>query len=740
MKKGSKPDQNSQQWRFFRAGGFDQVRLDRGMDLTRLGMLDRKLWVALACPVDHIVFDRITLEYMDIDKDRRIRAEELIVAINWAASLLNDHESFIRSSDTITPAEINDTTDEGRKIASTCRRIILSLGKQANDNLTLEEIEKSKTTLSLQPFNGDGIITDSSTADDKLVTLIKEIISVAGSKTDRSGIQGIDKDIVESFYSDANSYAEWYKGKPTDPLINSISNEAIKILEAVSEKIDDFFTRCALCSFDDRFSALLDTQPQSFESISNSLISISSDTCGALPLSRVSSNAMLPLTKGINPSWSEKIACFKKEIVEPLLGSTASLSLAQWEQVKTKLTSLLAWYHNEPETEIRKLGIERINSLLAGSEREQLIELIEKDLAESVTFSTLTDLEKLVRYRRDLHRLCCNFVNFKEFYSGNATALFQAGTLYLDQRSCSLCISVEDAAKHSSLAAMAGAYLVYCELRRVGGNEKKTIVALFTNGDSENLIVGRNGIFYDRNGNDWDATVVKIIENPISIRQAFWLPYKNFVRMIESQVAKRASAAEAQSSSLLESTANKTASLDISKSAPPKKVDVGTVAAFGVAAGAMGTFIATLMGYAAGLVKLGPLAIAGAFVGVLMLISGPSLVLAYIKLRKRNLGPILDACGWAVNAKARINVPFGSALTKCATLPPGSQRDLFDPYAEKKSIWPRLLIVLVIFWMGYLALDKTGMLLRVKKHIPNIKTEMINLKFINLGKQKQSNY
>ena len=43
-----------------------------------------------------------------------------------------------------------------------------------------------------------------------------------------------------------------------------------------------------------------------------------------------------------------------------------------------------------------------------------------------------------------------------------------------------------------------------------------------------------------------------------------------------------------------------------------------------------------------------------AFAGLLLLISGPSMIIAYMKLRKRNLGPILDANGWAVNARANV--------------------------------------------------------------------------------------
>jgi hypothetical protein len=268
---------------------------------------------------------------------------------------------------------------------------------------------------------------------------------------------------------------------------------------------------------------------------------------------------------------------------------------------------------------------------------------------------------------------------------------------------------VGDPGKHSLMAAMAGTHLVYCECRRPDGGKTMNIVAAFTNGDSDNLIVGRNGVFYDRAGIDWDATITKIIENPISLRQAFWMPYKTLVRMIESQVAKRASAADAQSTAKLEQTAAVAANVDKSAPpAPPKKLDIGVVAALGVAAGALGTFVATLMGYTSGIIRLGPLAIIGALIGLLLVISGPSLILAYIKLRKRNLGPILDANGWAINAKARINVPFGTVLTHVATLPPGSQRDLTDPYAEKKSPWPRLIILAIIIYAAYAGLDHFG--------------------------------
>jgi hypothetical protein len=97
-----------------------------------------------------------------------------------------------------------------------------------------------------------------------------------------------------------------------------------------------------------------------------------------------------------------------------------------------------------------------------------------------------------------------------------------------------------------------------------------------------------------------------------------------------------------------------------------------------------------------------------AIIGILLAISLPAMFLAYLKLRKRNLGPILDANGWAVNAKAKINVPFGSVLTQVAALPPGSQRDLVDPFAEKKSPWPKIIVLVILLVLVYVALNKMG--------------------------------
>jgi len=142
---------------------------------------------------------------------------------------------------------------------------------------------------------------------------------------------------------------------------------------------------------------------------------------------------------------------------------------------------------------------------------------------------------------------------------------------------------------------------------------------------------------------------------------------------------------------------------------PPPPFDVakfaGIFAAIGLAIGAIGTMLAAVL---TGILKLAWWQIPILIAVVILAISLPSVLLAWLKLRKRNLGPILDANGWAVNARAKINIPFGTSLTSAARLPENAERSLVDPFAERKRPWKLYLALaallaaaLVLWGRGY---------------------------------------
>ena len=689
-------------WKFFRAGGFDQVNLTSAADLANLDQLDQKLWVALACPTSGLEFDAKTFALIDTDKDGRVRAPEVIAAAKWACASLKNPDELLKGSASLALNAINDTTPEGRQLLASAKQILVNLGKADATSIAVEDASDTVKIFAQTKFNGDGIVPAEATDDAALKVVIADIIACLGAETDRSGKPGVSQAKVDQFFAEAAALSDWWKKAESEAAIlplGEATTAAAAATKAVKAKLDDYFTRCRLAAFDARAINALNREEKEYLAMAARDLTITNAEIAGFPLARIEADKPSPLASGINPAWAAAMAKFHSDAVKPILGEKAALTEADWSALLAKLGPFECWSSAKPAPAVEKLGLKRVREILGGKSKEQLAALIAKDKALEPEAAAIGAVDKLVRLNRDLFKLANNFVSFRDFYGRKEKAIFQAGTLYLDQRSCDLCLSVEDAGRHASMAGLAGAYLAYCDCVRKATGEKRQIVAAFTDGDADNLMVGRNGVFYDRKGQDWDATITKILANPISIREAFWSPYKKLVRMIEEMAAKRAAAAEAESDKKLAAAATATTTADKAKPAEPKKLDVGVVAALGVGVGA----ITTAVGYFLGLFKGLPVwQIPLIIVGVMLIISAPSMMIAWLKLRKRNLGPILDANGWAVNAKATLNVPFGKSLTSVATLPPGSERNLVDPYQEKSSPWPRILIVLVVLLgIGY---------------------------------------
>ena len=698
-------------WRFFRAGGFDQVKLETGADLIHLDQLNQRLWVALACPVRGLEFDSRTLALIDTDNDGRVRAPELIGAIRWAASLLKSPDELVKGAQTMPLAAINDATPEGKAALTSARQILANLGRKEAVEISVADTTDTARILSQTAFNGDGIIVEDSASDDATKAVIRDILQCLGPVTDRSGKPGINAGKAGQFFGDLAQFEAWVKQGETQaaevlPLGNG-TRAGFAAFKAVKSKVDDYFGRCRLAAFDARAIALLNRKEEEYLDLAAKDLTITASEVSGFPLAQVAAGKALPLKTGLNPAWAAPMAAFEKFAVTPLLGEQSELTEANWAAINARFAAYSTWQGAKAGASVEGLGIARVRELLASKAQAEIAALIAKDKAEEAAVNGIATVDKLVRLHRDLHLLATNFVSFKDFYDRGQPAIFQAGTLYLDQRSCALVLTVEDAAKHATMAPLAGAYLVYMDCSRKGSGERLSIVAAMTDGDSDNLMVGRNGLFYDRKGIDWDATITKIVENPISIRQAFWSPYKKLARFIQDTIAKRAAAADNAASDRLTATALKAGTaVETGKAEPPPKpkLDTGLVTALAIGAAGVGGVIGTVV---SGFLSLGiymPLGVAA----VLLLISGPSMLLAWLKLRNRNLGPLLDANGWAINTRAKINVPFGKSLTDMAVLPPGSHSDLSDPYAEKASPWPKLVVAAVLVAIAFVLLNRTG--------------------------------
>ncbi|MBP3763308.1 MAG: hypothetical protein J6I49_05430 [Bacteroidales bacterium] len=474
--------------------------------------------------------------------------------------------------------------------------------------------------------------------------------------------------------------------EPFEPPFGEKSDEAEAAVNAVRSKVADYFMRCKLVQFDEEATAALDVQVERIAAISGSNLNDNLEEISTYPLARPGKEAMLPLAEGLNPAWKAAIVAVKD--LAGLEGD--SIGEEAWNELLGKVDAYMAW---------KAAGETAMNEAVAARLEEH-----------SAAFAPV---EKLLRLCRDFFTLLHNYVVFKDFYNRapGTEAVFQAGQLYIDQRCCELCVKVTDMGKQLASAGLSGMYILYCHCVSKAGLGEMDIAAVVTAGDIRNFREGKNGVFYDRSGQDWDATVTKIVDNPISVGQAFWSPYRKFGNWVTDKINK--SAEEKESKQFDDMTAKAdTASTDLAVqaadgkpadavAAPKPAFDIakfaGIFAAIGLAVGAVGMALAAVAKFLVSAWYNPLIAIAL----VVVVVSGPSMLLAWLKLRKRNLGPVLNANGWAINSMVKVNTTFGALLTSVAKYPKVVGK---DPLADKKMAWWKKCLI----WIVVLALLALG--------------------------------
>ena len=507
---------------------------------------------------------------------------------------------------------------------------------------------------------------------------------------------GLDKesitlqDVVDYMAVYEEKCQEEYKAseaEPYEPPYGDSSDAVETAVGAVRAKVADWYMRCRLVQFDEEASPVLDVQVDKIAAISGDDLIAKTDEIATYPLARPRKDGLLPLTAGINPAWQAQVAALVAAV--PGLEGKESLAEEEWNDIVAKVDAYTAW---------KEAGEAAMNEAIAGQ--------------VSTHAAAVEPVERLLRYCRDYYTLLHNYVVFKDFYRRDekCPAVFQAGKLYIDQRCCDLCVRVSDMAKSTATAGKSGMYLIYCHCTSKGGAQMD-IVAALTDGEIGGLHEGKNAIFYDRAGNDWDATVTKIVDNPISVRQAFWSPYRKFGNWVSEKISKSASEKESKQFDEMTSKAdnagtNLTAKPEEGAAAekkPAAPFDIakfaGIFAAIGLAFGAIGAALGMLGSFVVAKWYNVILLVAA----VVILISGPSMLLAWLKLRRRNLGPVLNAGGWAVNSDVKVNTAFGKTLTSMARYPKVVAP---DPFADKKTpLWRRILcwvlVLAVLFIAGF---------------------------------------
>ena len=685
------------EWQYCSLGGAIRVKIGSGEDIAHLGELDQKLWTVLSCPVDGLEFDKQTLEFLDTEKDGKIMVNEVVQAAQWLTSVIKDKDSILKGDSTLSLDNIDTSTDTGKRLYNSARQILKNIGIDKNE-ISLADASDSKAIFAGTRFNGDGVITPLSATDESQKKTIADIIATIGSAEDRSGEGGVNAELTEKFYAACADWSAWKNSAPAMPYGDK-TQAAFDAYNALKDKMNDYFTRCRLMAFDADVAKAVNIAVTDIKDI---------ESC---PLAAPKASKTLDLN-AINPAWQKK---FNALAALTLTEGKTELTEPEWRGIEATFSEYAAWLGAKKGAEVEALGEDRINAILTAGGKDALLGLIEQDKALADESSSIDEVKKLMYYYRDFYRLLKNFVLFTDFYSRapGVRAMFELGQLYIDQRCCDLCIRVSDMGKHADMASLSGIFLIYFKATSKTLGKSMDAVAVMTDGDIEDLRPGKNGIFYDLQGHDWDAVITKIVDNPISIKQAFWAPYRKVWEFCVGLINKSAADKDAKISAELQAKVQTAAATTpgtpdaAAKTDKPQAFDIakfaGIFAAFGMAIGYIGSFFTAL---ATGIKNTPPHQLIFVILALMLIISGPSCFIAWMKLRKRNLGPILNANGWAINSKVLVNILFGGKLTTVAKYP---KMKLADPYDQKTPAWkiwlPTVLTILVI---TFLALYFTG--------------------------------
>ena len=692
-------------WNYENIGGSTRVKITSGADIAHLADLDLKKWTVLSCPTAGLDIDEKSLKYVDTDNDGRIRVNDVIATSQWLTAVVKDADLLVKGVDSIDVEAFNQEHADGKKLYNSAKQILVNLAKEGSV-ISLADTKDITAIFAKTRFNGDGVITEQTAEADDEKAVVAAIVNTLGGVADRCGVNGANAELIERFYQALADYVAWSEAAVEAPY-GADTDKAIEAYNALDAKVKDYFVRAKLASFAPESATKLDVQTGLIEAISADNLTAKTDEIAAYPIARITGKADLAIDAAINPAWASKF----KTLISIVKPEEKTLTEESWAAIGATFAAYNAWKAAKKGGEVEALGIDTIKKMLADDKKQALLDLVAQDLELKETADGIDMVDKFLHIYRDFYRLLRNYVTFQDFYcrDKNVKAIFQSGRLLIDQRECRLCMNVADMAKHNTMAPTSGIYLVYCDCTTKASAAKRSIVAAITVGDIGDLFVGKNAIYFDNDGLMWDAVITKIVENPISVGQAFWSPYRRMAKTIENLINKSAAEKDAAmmkdaDAKINAASAAKPAEGDAKAPAPPFDIAkfAGIFAAIGVAVGMIGTALSGLVESFKGFTWWQYI---GIFIGIMMFISGPAMVLAWMKLRRRNIAPLLNANGWAVNASSKINILFGETLTDVAKFP---KLKLKDPYAKKGlPAWAKwlislaaLVVVLGGLWLG----------------------------------------
>lgn len=662
---GGKEDLNGlSKMRFDHLGRTRQLRIRNAEGLAQVVQLNEALWIATSAPTNTFRVDEAFLNLLDKDRDGRIHASELKRAIQWTLSALKDTSGIEQRSSVLKLASIDETSEEGRRAVNSIKRILLRLGSPAEQHVHVDQIRKIKSQVEKLPVSELGVVIPDATHDEDLRRFIEDVVATMDGVEHPSGKRGLEENSLTDFVRVSREFLNWQEqGRLPEGLqstsimpLGARTSEAFKVLEQLRGKLDQYFAQCRAVQLNPK---ILDSMPPTLDQLQNTDFSdeqIIADMLKDAPLAKPNARRALDFTSDINPFYQSQAELFRNLLLSP---EDSILSEQQWTLLKETFSAYENWLHAKPHEKIGDLGTEKIGRYLEKDYASAVKPLLNQSRETAIQLDDIRHVEKLALFQAFLLDFANNFVSFPDLYMPDKRAAFEMGSLVMDGRWFNLSVKVENRAEHAAIAQGSNTFILYVQIANQQNSEPYEVAIPVTSGGKGNLVVGKRGIFHDIAKREWDARVVHIIENPISLREAVTAPFRKIgdlitgkIEQITSLASKRLETATQEAVKIVKPGTVKPPEQPQPLHAQNRGLMTGSIlAGGGVAIAALSSSLA----YVSQVIATQGIRIILGGIGVAFLaILIPTVILAYLKLRSRDLSALLEASGWAINARMRL--------------------------------------------------------------------------------------
>ena len=699
---------------FRRTGRTFQYRIESAEDLLGILEVDEAHWVAVSAPVTAFSCDPELLRHLDRDRDERIRCDDLQEAVRWLFGILRDAAGVSACSDTLRIDALNPDVPDGASIATAARRMLDRLGLAGGDAVSLAQVREMRTGAEKAAVSEAGVVLPAAAGDTRIGQFLTDVIAATGGAPHPTGARGVGTAQLDQFLKEAGAYLQWHACRhPTDggdagPLLplGEETDAAYAVLARVRDAVEWHFARCRAAVCDGRLAQDSWGGPADVSAWRVADPAALEQRLGEASIAPVTTERLLRFDGPVNPHYEQPVARFHDCVLKPLLSPDAdTMSEEQWGQVKAAFAGYEAWLKSKPVSQVEQFGVDKLREYADETYAQAVRTLVAKSLETSLALESIRLIERAILFQRYLIPFANNYVSFPTLFDSRR-ALFEMGTMVLEGKEFNFSVQVDSRAYHANLAKNSGIFLLYLQVTGPQPADNFEVAVPVTRGNPDGLYVGRRGVFFTVAGRELDAQIVLVVDNPVS----FWHQMKAPLRFVRGLISKRfdqmstglqkevetsVGKAGAQIEGSLQAgmreapgVAAETAALGaprepIATAPPPVRQESGRTAGntrdlmigVGFLIAGLGTALKFLADAAKQLTNPQTLhviaIIVAVFAAVIVLITAIS---AWSKLRRRDLGGLLQASGWAINGRLRLTRPMARLFTRRTPLPRESEK------------------------------------------------------------------